>query len=178
MALARAFLRDAPLVILDEPTASLDPASEDLVQAGIDDLAAGRTLLVVAHRLRTVRRADRILVLDAGRVVESGGHAGLMAADGPYRRLVIGLRGGGMKDLLAPAPDSSRPTGDGWPWGPCSALLTLVANVTLMATSGWFIAAMAVAGAAGVSMNYFTPAALVRAAAPSCALWGAIWSVW
>ena len=93
VALARAFLRDAPLVILDEPTASLDPASEDLVQAGIDDLAAGRTLLVVAHRLRTVRRADRILVLDAGRVVEAGDHATLMAADGPYRRLASAYAG-------------------------------------------------------------------------------------
>jgi ATP-binding cassette subfamily C protein CydD len=93
VALARAFLRDAPLVILDEPTASLDPASEDLVQAGIDDLAVGRTLLVVAHRLRTVRRADRILVLDAGRLVESGSHATLMAADGPYRRLASAYGG-------------------------------------------------------------------------------------
>lgn len=93
VALARAFLRDAPVAILDEPTASLDPASEDLVQAGIDDLAAGRTLVVVAHRLRTVRRADRILVLDAGRLVESGSHATLMAADGPYRRLVSAYAG-------------------------------------------------------------------------------------
>ena len=93
VALARAFLRDAPLVILDEPTASLDPASEGLVQQGIDDLAQGRTLLVVAHRLTTVRGADRILVLDAGRVVQEGNHAGLMAADGPYRRMVAAYGG-------------------------------------------------------------------------------------
>ncbi len=72
VALARAFLRDAPLVILDEATANLDPESERLVQEGIDDLARDRTLLVIAHRLATVRRADRILVLDQGRVVEAG----------------------------------------------------------------------------------------------------------
>lgn len=88
VALARAILRDAPLVILDEPTASLDPASEMLVQEGIDALARGRTLLVVAHRLASVRGADRILVLDAGRVVQEGTHAGLIAVDGPYRRMV------------------------------------------------------------------------------------------
>lgn len=93
VALARAFLRDAPLVILDEPTASLDPASEVLVQQGIDDLARGRALLVVAHRLKTVRGADRILVLDSGRVCEEGDHASLMAADGPYRRLVAAYGG-------------------------------------------------------------------------------------
>lgn len=88
VALARAFLRDAPLVILDEPTASLDPASEVLVQEGIDDLARGRTLLVIAHRLRTVCGADRILVLDSGLVVQEGNHASLMAAGGPYRDMV------------------------------------------------------------------------------------------
>jgi ATP-binding cassette subfamily C protein CydD len=93
VALARAFLRGAPLVILDEPTASLDPASEVLVQEGVDDLAQGRTMLVIAHRLKTVRGADRILVLDAGQVVEEGGHAGLMAADGPYRRMVTAYGG-------------------------------------------------------------------------------------
>lgn len=94
IALARAFLRDAPLVILDEPTASLDPDSERLVQEGIDALAQGRTLLVIAHRLQTVRRADRILVLDQGRVVEEGNHASLMAAQGHYARLVAAHAGG------------------------------------------------------------------------------------
>jgi ATP-binding cassette subfamily C protein CydD len=88
IALARAFLRDATLVILDEPTANLDPESEDLVQKGIDELAEGRTLLVVAHRLATVRRADRILVLDDGQVVESGAHDSLMEARGLYYRMV------------------------------------------------------------------------------------------
>ncbi|WP_295393025.1 thiol reductant ABC exporter subunit CydD [uncultured Thiodictyon sp.] len=93
LSLARAFLRDAPLAILDEATASLDPESESAVQLGIDALARNRTLLVVAHRLATVERADRILVLEQGRVVESGGHAELLARDGPYRRMVAAYRG-------------------------------------------------------------------------------------
>jgi ATP-binding cassette subfamily C protein CydD len=93
VALARAFLRDARLAILDEPTASLDPASEALVQAGIDDLAQGRTLLVIAHRLKTVQGADRILVLDAGQVVQEGNHASLMATDGFYSRMVSAYGG-------------------------------------------------------------------------------------
>jgi ATP-binding cassette, subfamily C, bacterial CydD len=88
VALARAFLRDAPLVILDEATANLDPESERLVQEGIDELARDRTLLVIAHRLATVRRADRILVLDQGRVVEQGRHAELAAAGGLYARMI------------------------------------------------------------------------------------------
>jgi ATP-binding cassette subfamily C protein CydD len=88
IALARAFLRDARLVVLDEATASLDPASEAAVQRAVDALAAGRSMLVIAHRLATVRDADRILVLDHGRIVEAGDHATLTARDGPYRRMV------------------------------------------------------------------------------------------
>jgi ATP-binding cassette, subfamily C, bacterial CydD len=88
IALARAFLRDAPLVILDEATANLDPESERLVQEGIEDLAQGRTLLVVAHRLATVRRADRILVLEGGRVAEAGTHETLAATKGIYARMI------------------------------------------------------------------------------------------
>ncbi len=87
IALARAFVRDARLVILDEATASLDPASEAQVQAAIDALSKGRSLLVIAHRLATVRSADRIFVLEAGRVAEAGDHATLIARDGPYRRM-------------------------------------------------------------------------------------------
>jgi ATP-binding cassette subfamily C protein CydD len=88
IALARAFLRDARLVLLDEATASLDPASEAVVQQAVDALAADRSLLVIAHRLATVRHADRILVIDGGRVVEQGDHQSLSAQDGPYRRMV------------------------------------------------------------------------------------------
>lgn len=93
IALARAFLKDAPLLILDEPTASLDPESERLITDAVERLAEGRTVLTVAHRLETVRRADRILVLDGGRVVESGAHAQLVAADGLYARLCNAYRG-------------------------------------------------------------------------------------
>ncbi len=88
IALARAFLRDAPLVLLDEATASLDPASEAAVQRAVDALAQGRSMLVIAHRLSTVREADQILVLDGGRIVQAGGHAALARQDGPYRRMV------------------------------------------------------------------------------------------
>jgi ATP-binding cassette subfamily C protein CydD len=88
VALARAFLRDARLVILDEATANLDPASEALVQQAVDELAGGRAMLVIAHRLATVQNADRILVMQDGHIVESGKHAELTAQDGPYRRMV------------------------------------------------------------------------------------------
>lgn len=93
LALARAFLKDAPLVVLDEPTASLDPESEALVQAALDRLAEGRNLLVVAHRLATVRRADHIVVLDQGRVAENGSHAELLAAGRLYARLAAAYGG-------------------------------------------------------------------------------------
>ncbi|MBK1693745.1 thiol reductant ABC exporter subunit CydD [Chromatium weissei] len=92
IALARAFLRDAPLVILDEPTANLDFESERLVQESIDALAQGRTLLVIAHRLATVRRANQILVLDQGQIVEQGTHATLAAAGGRYARMIAADR--------------------------------------------------------------------------------------
>ena len=92
IALARAFLRNARLVVLDEATASLDPASEAAVQQAVDALARGRSMLVIAHRLATVRDADRILVLDGGRIVEQGDHVTLSAQDGPYRRMVSLLK--------------------------------------------------------------------------------------
>ncbi|MCA9722376.1 MAG: ATP-binding cassette domain-containing protein, partial [Gemmatimonadetes bacterium] len=87
IAIARALLRDAPILILDEATSALDTESERLVQEAIDRLMRDRTVLVIAHRLATVREADRILVLEEGRVVESGRHADLLAAGGLYRRL-------------------------------------------------------------------------------------------
>jgi subfamily B ATP-binding cassette protein MsbA len=87
IAIARALLRDAPILILDEATSSLDTESERLVQEAIDRLVRNRTVLVIAHRLATVRDADRIVVLDDGRIVESGAHAELLARGGLYRRL-------------------------------------------------------------------------------------------
>jgi ATP-binding cassette subfamily B protein len=88
VALARAFLADAPILILDEATSSLDSESEALIQQAIERLLAGRTAIVVAHRLSTVRAMDRILVFDHGRVVEQGDHARLLAQPGGiYRRL-------------------------------------------------------------------------------------------
>jgi subfamily B ATP-binding cassette protein MsbA len=87
IAIARAFLKDAPILLLDEATSALDAESEAQVQAALARLMAGRTTLVIAHRLATVRGADRIYVLDRGRVVEVGGHDGLIARGGLYARL-------------------------------------------------------------------------------------------
>jgi subfamily B ATP-binding cassette protein MsbA len=87
LAIARAILRDPPILILDEATSALDTEAERLVQAAIERLLAGRTVFVIAHRLSTVQRADQIVVLDQGRIVERGSHATLLARGGLYRRL-------------------------------------------------------------------------------------------
>jgi len=87
VAIARAILKDAPVLILDEATSALDAESEHLVQTALAELLRGRTTLVIAHRLSTIERADRILVLDEGRVVESGTHASLLSAGGVYAAL-------------------------------------------------------------------------------------------
>jgi ATP-binding cassette subfamily B protein len=87
LAIARAVLRDPAVLLLDEATSALDAESEQAVQQALAGLSRGRTTLVVAHRLATIRRADRILVLDHGRVVASGDHAALLAGGGLYRRL-------------------------------------------------------------------------------------------
>ncbi|MFV0360662.1 ABC transporter ATP-binding protein [Tropicimonas sp.] len=87
VAIARALLRDTPILLLDEATSALDAQSEAIVHEALERLSQGRTTLVIAHRLSTVRDADKIVVLDAGQVVEEGTHAELIARDGAYSRL-------------------------------------------------------------------------------------------
>lgn len=88
LAIARAFLKDAPLLLLDEPTAHLDLETEAQIRVAMDRLMRGRTVLIAAHRLQTVRGADQILVLDGGRVVEAGMHRDLVSLGGMYARLI------------------------------------------------------------------------------------------
>jgi subfamily B ATP-binding cassette protein MsbA len=103
IAIARALLRDPPILILDEATSALDTESERLVQQAIDRLMRDRTVLVIAHRLATIRSADQIVVLDAGRIVQRGGHEELLRAGGLYRRLY---------DMQFPGPEPTVAAAD------------------------------------------------------------------
>ena len=95
VAIARAILSDLPILILDEATSSLDSISELAIQRALDRLMEGRTTLVIAHRLSTVRQVDRILVFEKGRIVEEGSHDALLTIeDGRYRRLYETQAGG------------------------------------------------------------------------------------
>jgi ATP-binding cassette subfamily B protein/subfamily B ATP-binding cassette protein MsbA len=87
LSIARALLKDAPVLILDEPTSALDPETETSLLAAMERLMRGRTTFVIAHRLSTVRKADRVIVLERGRVVEAGYHGELVAAGGTYAML-------------------------------------------------------------------------------------------
>ena len=87
ISIARAFLKDSPIILLDEATASLDVENETLIQTALSRLIADKTVLVIAHRLRTVAGADKIIVLNEGRVVEEGKHEELLARQGLYKKL-------------------------------------------------------------------------------------------
>ena len=93
ISIARALLKDAPIILLDEATSSLDPENETLVQEAISHLVESKTVLIIAHRLRTVADADNIVVLDEGRVVEQGTHEELMSRNGVYTNLFDLQRG-------------------------------------------------------------------------------------
>ncbi len=152
IALARAFLKNAPLLILDEATANLDPETESLLQQTTGQLAAGRTTLVIAHRLHTIERADRILVLDEGQIVQQGSHHELLQQPGLYRQLAAAYAGSGALQFAAyendepaawPIPTSpgrvfNRQTAGPLAERPSSAWRTLLRLLHLMRPlAGW-----------------------------------------
>jgi len=118
VSIARAILADLRILILDEATSSLDSESESLIQAGLQHLMQGRTTFVIAHRLSTIRRADQILVVEEGRVVERGNHEALYALGGRYRDLYDRQQGLEQNLFLAPGEGDTVPDGEGGPRRP------------------------------------------------------------
>ena len=92
IAIARAIMKDAPIIILDEATANVDPENEKELTEAIDNLTNEKTIIMIAHRLKTVRNADQIVVIDKGRIVQKGKHAELMKEDGIYKNFVSGRK--------------------------------------------------------------------------------------
>jgi len=109
ISIARAILADPRILILDEATSSLDSESEALIQEGVSYLMRGRTTFVIAHRLSTIRRADQILVLEAGRIIERGTHGSLYALGGRYFELYTKQQGLEANLFLAPGEGDSIP---------------------------------------------------------------------
>lgn len=103
LAISRVFLKDPAVVVLDEATSSLDSESERLVEEAMEDLLRGRSTLIIAHRLSTVLRADRVVVLERGRVVEEGTHGSLLSKEGVYAKLYRGQ----FRDAAAEIADSA-----------------------------------------------------------------------
>ena len=126
VAIARAFLKDAPILILDEATSHLDAINERAVRNALDRLKADRTTIVIAHRLSTIRDADLIIVLDAGRVAETGTHDSLLAAGGLYAQLV--------QHQLSAKPVASAALWSTWPAKTQNVASGLAQRNTLTAT--------------------------------------------
>ena len=151
LALARAYLCHATLVVLDEPTAGLDPENERLVGEALERLAHGRTVLVISHREQTLARAERVAEMIDGRI-----------ETGRFADRISGAVGGAGVTQIVRFLNIARSQ---WLWMAAGILLgvvVIVANSLLMAVSGWFIASMAVSGVSGAPFNYFFPSAAIR----------------
>ena len=106
VALARVILKDAPILVLDEATSALDSEIEAAIQEQLDTLMAGKTVIAIAHRLSTIARMDRLVVMDAGRIVEQGTHEELLRLGGHYARLWRRQSGGFIAHDLAAEPEA------------------------------------------------------------------------